>query len=198
MAKRVLAICLCIAMAAALLLVPAAAEKTVLLGDLNGDGQRTAIDYMALKRHILGTYVLSETAKAAADLDGDGYVSARDYMILKRVILGTYMLSEQPEEPGSKDPSEPLMAAVTVSFLLKNGSEEELLRLESELGIELQSLQSMIIRYLASLSISEEEILAWESQIEFRLDDPAAIEAYLSSVSEQITLWLLSLLTGGK
>lgn len=61
-----------------------------LIGDLDGSGVLDTVDYMMLKRNILGTYNLSEIELLAADIDNGGEVEMRDYMMLKRYILGTY------------------------------------------------------------------------------------------------------------
>ena len=63
-------------------------------GDADGNGKTEAKDYMMLKRHILGTFTISESTLANADIDGNGKVESKDYMMLKRVILGTYTLPE--------------------------------------------------------------------------------------------------------
>lgn len=60
-------------------------------GDVNGDGQATATDYMLLKRAVLGSYALSGAMERAARvITGGSKVSANDYMLLKRAVLGTY------------------------------------------------------------------------------------------------------------
>ena len=59
-------------------------------GDINGNGELDTLDYMILKRSILGTYTLSADEASRADVNLDGEVSSMDYMMLKRVILGTY------------------------------------------------------------------------------------------------------------
>lgn len=194
MATRILTALLCFLLCAQAILLPASASEAeaFLLGDLNGDAQRTAIDYIALKRHVLGTYTLPESKKTAADLNNDSEVDAKDYMILKRVILGTYQLPEPalPEE----QPSEALSAALTFTFLLQNGSEEELLYLESALNMELDVLHSLVVGYLASVSVDGETLLELESEIELALDSPEAIDAFAASLADVITEWLLSVL----
>ncbi len=61
-------------------------------GDINGDGEVNAQDYMMVKRFVLGTLSLTEAQTAGADVNGDGGADAQDYMMLKRVVLGTYEL----------------------------------------------------------------------------------------------------------
>lgn len=58
------------------------------IGDANGDGTVNAKDYVLLKRHILGTALLSEETLDLMDVDGNGSVNAKDYLVLKRNILG--------------------------------------------------------------------------------------------------------------
>lgn len=65
-----------------------------MLGDLNQDGDIDAVDYLYVKRSILGTYNLSDRQKAVADIDGDGELTIKDYLKLKRAVLGTYEIEE--------------------------------------------------------------------------------------------------------
>ncbi|MBO4452504.1 MAG: SH3 domain-containing protein [Clostridia bacterium] len=64
----------------------------IVKGDVSGDGQITANDYMMIKRAFLGTYLLSDPASLAARVSGSEYVTVADYMMIKRVVLGTYEL----------------------------------------------------------------------------------------------------------
>lgn len=59
-------------------------------GDVNGNGELDTLDYMVLKRSILGTYTLSADENSRADVTLDGEITSLDYMMLKRAILGTY------------------------------------------------------------------------------------------------------------
>lgn len=56
--------------------------------DVNGDGKVNSIDYVLVKRCILGL----DTGDIVfdPDLDGDGRISSSDYAIIKRIILGKY------------------------------------------------------------------------------------------------------------
>lgn len=58
-------------------------------GDLDGDGTVSAVDYMKLKRYVLGTHDLQGAAYYAGCLSGSE-ISAGDYMKLKRYVSGTY------------------------------------------------------------------------------------------------------------
>ena len=62
-------------------------------GDVDGDGEITALDYLYLKRYILGTFN-GEIVLENADVDGDGRIDATDYLYLKRGYLGTFDLSK--------------------------------------------------------------------------------------------------------
>ncbi len=59
------------------------------LGDVDGDGTVDSADYILVKRHVLGTNVLSSSQQSRADVNQDGNVSAIDYVIIKRIALGT-------------------------------------------------------------------------------------------------------------
>lgn len=63
-------------------------QPTGLRGDVNGDGSRSAVDYMLIKNHILGRSGLSGAQLTNADVNGDGSITASDYMLVKNHILG--------------------------------------------------------------------------------------------------------------
>ena len=65
------------------------------LGDGNGDGRVNAVDYMLVKRDVLGTFSLGKRV-GYADVNRDGTVNAVDYMLVKRAVLGTYALPRNP------------------------------------------------------------------------------------------------------
>lgn len=60
----------------------------VLLGDVNGDGERTNLDVIYLARSLLGLVTLNDSQKSAADVNGDGNVSNADVIRLARVLIG--------------------------------------------------------------------------------------------------------------
>lgn len=64
----------------------------VVKGDLDGDGEIKAADYLRIKRAFLGTYTLTKEATYAACVSGTASPTARDYLQVKRHILGTYNL----------------------------------------------------------------------------------------------------------
>lgn len=66
------------------------------LGDVDGNGEVDAKDYMMVKRQVLGTFEIGER-QPYADTDLDGDVTAKDYMQIKRQVLGTYEIKRNPE-----------------------------------------------------------------------------------------------------
>jgi len=52
-------------------------------GDVNGDGNVNALDYVALRRVLLG-----RNSATNADVNRDGSINALDYVALKRILLG--------------------------------------------------------------------------------------------------------------
>ena len=62
-------------------------RAAVVLGDLNGDGEISAIDYLLCKRHVLGTGLLSGPYLQAARISGNDDVSAVDYLRIKKHVL---------------------------------------------------------------------------------------------------------------
>ncbi len=63
------------------------------LGDVNGDGQIKASDYMKIKNYIMGSTDLSGTEQVAADANNDGAIKASDYMKIKNYIMGTTQIT---------------------------------------------------------------------------------------------------------
>jgi hypothetical protein len=59
-------------------------EESALKGDVNGDGEVSSTDYVALTNMILG----KTEKKSAGDVNGDGQVSGTDYVTLVNIILG--------------------------------------------------------------------------------------------------------------
>lgn len=62
-------------------------------GDVDQNGTIDALDYMLLKRHVLGSFKLSGEQLLLADVDRSGKLDALDYMLLKRHVLGTYVIA---------------------------------------------------------------------------------------------------------
>ena len=67
-------------------------NTSVLIGDVNVDGQVNSIDSNLLKRSVAGEYMIDAGSPAAlnADINGDGQINSIDSNLLKRMIAGEY------------------------------------------------------------------------------------------------------------
>jgi len=63
--------------------------ETVIYGDATGDGAIDAIDYVRIRKYIMGTANLSGAYKEASDANKDGFVDAIDYVRIRKYIMGT-------------------------------------------------------------------------------------------------------------
>lgn len=68
--------------------------KVIIYGDVNGDGQITASDYVNIKNYILGKIQLTQSAIRGADSNKSGTVTASDYVIVKNYILKKNNISQ--------------------------------------------------------------------------------------------------------
>ena len=66
------------------------AEYTnIVRGDINGDGNVSAMDYVMIKNHIMGTNKITDPLlMKAADANKDNKISALDYIAIKNIIMG--------------------------------------------------------------------------------------------------------------
>ena len=60
----------------------------IVYGDTNGDGIISAVDYVKIKNHIMGTSILEGAYLKSADVNKDGNISAVDYVKIKNYIMG--------------------------------------------------------------------------------------------------------------
>lgn len=63
-----------------------------ILGDVNGNGEIDAGDYLMAKRIFLGTFEASGEQADRGDIDRNGRIDASDYLKIKRHFLGTYVI----------------------------------------------------------------------------------------------------------
>ena len=63
-------------------------EDTVILGDLNGDGEINAKDANLIKQIIAGESPADGEALTFADLNSDGEINAKDANLMKQLIAG--------------------------------------------------------------------------------------------------------------
>lgn len=57
------------------------------LGDVNQDGQIDSLDFVAIKKHLLGQELIQKTE--LADLDKSGTIDAIDFALMKQYLLGS-------------------------------------------------------------------------------------------------------------
>lgn len=60
-----------------------------LYGDVNLDWKVDAIDYLLVKRAVLGTFSVSKLNLRQTDINRNGEIDAVDYLLIKRSVLGT-------------------------------------------------------------------------------------------------------------
>ncbi len=61
----------------------------IVRGDINGDAKISALDYVMVKNHIMGSNRINNTiTELAADANNDGKISALDYVQIKNIIMG--------------------------------------------------------------------------------------------------------------
>ena len=67
-----------------------------LYGDINADGEISAADYVALRRHILKSKILDDGDMKYADVNRDGTINSADYIAIRLHILKISLI-EQPD-----------------------------------------------------------------------------------------------------
>lgn len=65
----------------------------VVLGDTNGDGNITPLDYVKIKNNIMGISTLMESYKKAADVNEDENITPLDYVKVKNHIMNMSKIS---------------------------------------------------------------------------------------------------------
>ena len=68
--------------------------KIVIYGDVNGDGNITAGDYVNIKNYLLNKSSLNAIALKGADVNKSGTITASDYVIIKNYILKKASISQ--------------------------------------------------------------------------------------------------------
>jgi hypothetical protein len=63
------------------------AYTIIKLGDINGDGEISPLDYVKIKNHIMSATTLSGCYKSSADTNNDGEISPLDYVKVKNSIM---------------------------------------------------------------------------------------------------------------
>ena len=66
----------------------------VVYGDVNGDGNVSALDLLKVQKHIIGNSVLTGPYLAAANVKKSGSVSALDLLKVQKHIIGANIISQ--------------------------------------------------------------------------------------------------------
>ena len=61
--------------------------NAVVTGDVNCDGTISALDYIDIRKHIMGTTINDGGRRQAADLDGNAKISALDYIAIRKILM---------------------------------------------------------------------------------------------------------------
>lgn len=64
-----------------------ASYQQTIKGDINGDGKVNSLDYIMLKKYILGSITLTDVQKQNSDVNGDSKINTFDYMKIKSMIM---------------------------------------------------------------------------------------------------------------
>ena len=68
--------------------------SAILYGDVSGDGRIGMVDYVLLKRHVMGTLKLTDEQVGPSDVNRDGKINTMDYVLLKRHVMGTFEIKQ--------------------------------------------------------------------------------------------------------
>ena len=69
--------------------------RVVVMGDIDGDGKLTPVDYVIIKRAYSGTYTVNSLALAAAEVDDGEKLRPIHYIKVKRAYFGTYDINRE-------------------------------------------------------------------------------------------------------
>ncbi len=127
--KKIISLILVLVFALSVFTVVISAESAN-TGDVDSNGEITYLDYMLVKRSILGTYTMNESELARGDVSGDGRISGIDYIMIKRHCMGTYVIGggtsdDEASAPESSDHETSTPESSTPAVTVCNHSEKE-------------------------------------------------------------------------
>ena len=59
----------------------------IIKGDVNEDGKISALDYIEIRKHIMGTTINDPVKSLAADMDSNNKISAVDYIEIRKILM---------------------------------------------------------------------------------------------------------------
>ena len=59
----------------------------VIKGDVNSDGKITALDYIEIRKHIMGDKITDTYKTKAADMDSNNSLTALDYIAIRKILM---------------------------------------------------------------------------------------------------------------
>ena len=181
MTKRILCMLLCGVFLTMSAMTATAIRFSSALGDANGDGRCSAIDFVMIKRHVLKTYEINETYLSNADINKDGRLNTADYVLAKRIVMKTYVPPVQDTVP-----DENTVAVLTLSLLLKDGNQEELALLEGVFDLSVSEMNNIVVKYLTTLSADDETLEKWEGSISVPKEDLEKLALSIKDILLQI------------
>ena len=59
----------------------------IVMGDVNSDGKISALDYIEVRKHIMGTKIKDSGRLLSADMDKNNTISALDYIAIRKILM---------------------------------------------------------------------------------------------------------------
>ncbi len=66
----------------------------IIYGDTDGDGKIATVDYVQIRKYLLGTYSMNGCYTLAADTNRNGRIDTADYVQIRKQILGEYTIQQ--------------------------------------------------------------------------------------------------------
>ena len=100
-------------------------EIDYLLGDISGNGEIDAADYLMARRNVLGTLDLSEDQFKRGDVNRNDEIEILDYTMIKQHVLGTFTIQQpEPEVIPGPDFADSILICVDSEGLVKSVNAE--------------------------------------------------------------------------